>query len=75
MASDAHAGLADAREEHLTGVPWQRCRRHFLMNAVGQVPKAEEMALHRTLRRVWVDSTSWEHARSAMTELARNLEE
>ncbi len=74
VASDAHAGLADARKEHLTGVPWQRCQRHFLMNALDQVPRAEEKALHRALRRVWDHSTSWEQARSAMTELARSLE-
>ena len=74
VVSDAHAGLSDARKKHLTGVPWQRCQRHFLMNAVHQVPKAEEKALHRALRRVWDDSTSWEQARSAMTELARSLE-
>ncbi len=31
--SDAHAGLAEARRTHFPGVPWQRCQRHFLMNA------------------------------------------
>jgi putative transposase len=74
VVSDAHAGLGDARKEHLTGVPWQRCQRHFLMNAMDQVPKAEEKALHQALRRVWDFSTSWEQARSAMTELAASLE-
>jgi transposase-like protein len=33
ITSDAHAGLAEARRTHFPGVPWQRCQRHFLMNA------------------------------------------
>jgi len=74
VASDAHAGLADARREHLTGVPWQRCQRHFLMNALDQVPKAEERALQRGLRRVWDHSQSVEEARTAMAELAGSLD-
>ncbi len=74
LISDAHAGLRDARKEHFTGVPWQRCQRHFLMNAVHRVPKAEESSLHKALRRVWDDSESYEEARRALADLAVTLE-
>ena len=74
LISDAHAGLRDARKEHFTGVPWQRCQRHFLMNALDGVPKAEESSLHKALRRVWDDSESYEEGRRALADLAATLE-
>lgn len=74
VTSDAHAGLADARKEHLSGVPWQRCQRHFLMNALERAPKALEDELHRALRRVWDDSAGYEEARESLGALAADLE-
>ena len=41
IVSDAHAGLAQARQACFTGVPWQRCQFHLLRNALQQVPKQE----------------------------------
>jgi putative transposase len=41
IVSDAHAGLAQARQACFTGVPWQRCQFHLLHNALQHVPKQE----------------------------------
>ncbi|MBA3483933.1 MAG: IS256 family transposase [Pirellulales bacterium] len=39
IASDAHAGLAEARKACFTGVPWQRCQFHLMKNALAYVPR------------------------------------
>lgn len=41
ITSDAHAGLAQARQACFTGVPWQRCQFHLVRNALQHVPKQE----------------------------------
>lgn len=74
ITSDAHAGLAEARRTHFPGVPWQRCQRHFLMNALEKAPKALEDELHRRLRRVWDESQSYDEARDALSALVAELE-
>jgi len=74
VVSDAHPGMADARRRHLPGVPWQRCQRHFLENALEKAPKALEDALHERLRAVWDDSQGYDEAREALSALAADLE-
>ena len=74
VVSDAHPGMADARRRHLTGVPWQRCQRHFLENALDKAPKALEDALHGRLRAVWDDDQGYDEAREALGDLAADLE-
>jgi putative transposase len=39
VISDAHAGLRAAIAAVLLGASWQRCRVHFLHNALAEVPK------------------------------------
>lgn len=41
IASDAHAGLAEARKACFNGVPWQRCQFHLMHNALHHVPRQE----------------------------------
>jgi len=44
VISDAHQGLKGAIAAVLTGAGWQRCRVHFVRNALAYVPKgAQEM--------------------------------
>lgn len=74
VVADAHPGLAEARCKHLPGVPWQRCQRHFLMNALEKAPRALEKALHKRLRRIWDESTDHPQAYEAMSDLAADLE-
>jgi putative transposase len=40
VTSDAHRGLKGAIEAVLQGASWQRCRVHFMRNALSLVPKA-----------------------------------
>jgi len=73
VVSDAHAGLQDARRTHFSGVPWQRCQRHFLMNALERVPKSMESRLQRGLRRVWDEAETHEEARAELGALAESF--
>jgi transposase-like protein len=41
VISDAHEGLKGAIASVLAGASWQRCRVHFVRNALAQVPKRE----------------------------------
>src|SRR5207244_4371151 len=41
IASDAHAGLKEARQACFHGVPWQRCQFHLMHNALAHVPRQE----------------------------------
>lgn len=75
VVSDAHAGMGEARREHLSGVPWQRCQRHFLENALDKAPKALEDELHGRLRAIWDDSETHDDARAGLEALARDLED
>lgn len=38
IASDAHAGMAEARKACFSGVPWQRCQFHLQKNALDHAP-------------------------------------
>jgi transposase-like protein len=50
VTSDAHRGLKGAVEAVLVGASWQRCRVHFMRNALSVVPKAaQQMAGTRTV--------------------------
>lgn len=74
VVSDAHPGMGEARRRHLPGVPWQRCQRHFLENALDKAPKALEDTLHERLRAVWDEDQSYEDARGALSALAADVE-
>lgn len=74
VVSDAHAGLGDARRRHLPGAQWQRCQRHFLMNALDKAPKALQDELHARLREIWDQSYGLEAARKGVERLAGDLE-
>jgi putative transposase len=75
VVSDDHAGLGRARREHFPGVPWQRCQRHFLQNALEKVPARLEEELHERLRAVWDDSETHEEARQGLRALAGEMAE
>lgn len=74
VTSDAHPGLAEARRTHLPGVPWQRCQRHFLENALEKAPTRLEDDLHARLRRIWDESTDYTAAENELRALAAELE-
>jgi putative transposase len=60
VTSDAHLGLKQAVAEVLVGATWQRCRVHFMRNALATVPKLAQQMVAATLRTIFAqpDGTS-----------------
>jgi putative transposase len=54
VTSDAHQGLQGAIAAVLQGAGWQRCRVHFVRNALALVPKAAQQMVAATIRTVFV---------------------
>ena len=52
VTSDAHRGLKGAIQAVLQGASWQRCRVHFMRNALSLVPKAAQQMVGATIRTV-----------------------
>jgi putative transposase len=53
VISDAHPGLKGAIAAVLQGTSWQRCRVHFVRNALGHVPKSAAAMVAATIRTVF----------------------
>jgi transposase-like protein len=53
VTSDAHRGLKGAIEKVLAGASWQRCRVHFMRNALSLVTKAAQQMVGATIRTVF----------------------
>ena len=57
VTSDAHEGLRQAIGAVLHGASWQRCRVHFLRNALALVPKGAQQLVAATIRTVFAQPT------------------
>ena len=53
VVSDAHQGLKGAIAAVLQGASWQRCRVHFVRNALALVPKSAAQMVAATIRTVF----------------------
>jgi putative transposase len=53
VISDAHQGLKGAIAAVLQGAAWQRCRVHFVRNALALVPKSAAQMVAATIRTVF----------------------
>ena len=53
VTSDSHQGLKEAIAATLSGSSWQRCRVHFMRNALSYVPKSASMMVATTIRTVF----------------------
>lgn len=58
VTSDAHEGLRTAISAVLHGASWQRCRVHFLRNALSLVPKDAQPLAAATIRTVFAQPTA-----------------
>jgi putative transposase len=58
VTSDAHQGLKGAIEAVLQGAGWQRCRVHFMRNALSLVPKEAQQMVGATIRTVFAQPDS-----------------
>ena len=54
VVSDLHLGLKEAIEKVFIGASWQRCRVHFLRNALSSVPKARTQMVAAAIRTIFV---------------------
>jgi putative transposase len=53
VVSDAHPGLRQAIGEVFVGAAWQRCRVHFMRNALARVPKQAQAMVAATVRTIF----------------------
>jgi transposase-like protein len=75
IASDAHAGLKEARKACFPGVPWQRCQFHLLHNALAHVPRQEmKSEVMDDLRSVF-DSADEHTAQEQLGRVVRKYQE
>ena len=58
VTSDAHRGLKGAVEAVLVGASWQRCRVHFMRNALSLVPKTAQQMVGATIRTAFAQPDS-----------------
>jgi transposase-like protein len=72
VTSDAHEGLRQAIGAVLHGASWQRCRVHFLRNALALVPKGAQQLVAATLRTVFAQPTA-EAARRQWCQVAESF--
>jgi transposase-like protein len=85
VISDAHAGLRQAIGASLHGAAWQRCRVHFVRNALAHVPKGAQQLVAATIRTIFAQPTAeaareqWRHVadgfRGRWPRLAQLLDE
>ena len=52
VISDSHAGLKKAVAKVMSGATWQRCRVHFMRNALARVPKAQSEWVAAAIRTI-----------------------
>ena len=53
VISDSHLGLKQAVAQVFVGATWQRCRVHFMRNAMATVPKVAQQMVAATLRTIF----------------------
>lgn len=72
VTSDAYEGLKAAISAVLHGASWQRCRVHFVRNALALVPKSAPQVVAATIRTVFVQPEP-EMARQQWHHIADSL--
>lgn len=73
VISDAHAGLKRALQAVLSGATWQRCRVHFMRNALSRVSKKAQPLVSATLKTIFAQPTQ-EAAREQIRRVVEALQ-
>jgi putative transposase len=73
VISDAHRGLTNAITAVLQGAAWQRCRVHFMRNALAKVNKGHAEMVAATIRTVFAQPTG-PKVRDQLEDVARLLD-
>jgi putative transposase len=69
FTSDAHPGIHPAIKKHFSGAIWQRCQRHYSVNALDLVPKSQRDKLYKMLMHAW-DADTYEEAKKRLDEIS-----
>jgi len=72
VISDAHVGLKEAIPAVLSGASWQRCRVHFMRNALVHVPKGAQHMVAAAIRTIFA-APDIEEARGQLRFIADGL--
>jgi putative transposase len=75
IASDAHAGLKEARQACFHGVPWQRCQFHLLNNALHHVPRQDMKSEVMDDLRAVLDAADQSSAQEQLQRVVRKYEQ
>src|SRR3954451_20630600 len=73
VISDSHRDLTGAIDTVLTGTAWQRCRVHFMRNALARVGKGQAEMVAAAIRTIFVQPTA-DTVRDAVENVAATLE-
>ena len=69
FTSDAHPGIHPAIKKHYPGAVWQRCQRHYSVNALDLVPKSQRDNLYKMLMHAW-DSDTYKEAKAKLDQIS-----
>jgi putative transposase len=58
VISDAHEGIRTALSTVLSGASWQRCRVHFMRNALAYAPKTQRRMVSAAIATVFAQETA-----------------
>lgn len=72
VISDAHEGLKYAISAALSGASWQRCRVHFMRNALSYVQKGSQPVVSGVIRTIFAQPDQ-ESARSHLKQMVDTL--
>jgi len=72
VISDQHLGLKEAISKVFIGAGWQRCRVHFLRNALSLVPKAKTQMVAAAIRTIFAQPDA-AHVRQQLDVVADTL--
>ncbi len=69
FTNDDHPGIYPAIKRQYPGAIWQRCQRHFLVNALDRVPRSQWEVLHELLKQAW-DSDTYREAKDRLDQIS-----
>jgi len=73
VVSDHHLGLKAAIAKVFVGASWQRCRVHFLRNALASVPRAKSQMVAAAIRTIFAQPDR-RHVRTQLGEVVATLQ-
>jgi len=74
FTTDDHPGIHPAIKKHYPGAVWQRCQRHFSVNALDLVPKSKRDDLYQGIYKAW-ECKTYEEAQAAMEKIAEDYQD